>query len=205
VPRRGLDHAAVVELAAAIADREGLAAVTLARVAAEAGVRPPSLYNHVAGLEDLLRGIALLGVRELRAQLQAAAVGRAGDDALRAAAGAYRAYAHAHPGRYAAAMRAPAAGDDELAAEAAETVATVATLLRAWALPEDEVVHAVRAVRSALHGFVALEADGGFGLPVDREASFDRLVAALAAGLAPQADQGGTSRVGGLRGGRPPA
>ena len=46
-----------------------------------------------------------------------------------------------------------------------------------------EVIHAVRAVRAALHGFVALEALGGFGLPVDREASFDRLVAALAAGL----------------------
>jgi hypothetical protein len=80
-------------------------------------------------------------------------------------------------------MRAPSASDQELAAAAADAVATVATLLRAWALPDAEVVHAVRAVRSALHGFVSLEAVGGFGLPVDREASFDRLVDALAAGL----------------------
>jgi AcrR family transcriptional regulator len=184
----------VVALAVAIADGDGLDAVTLARVAAEAGVRPPSLYNHVAGREDLVRAIALIGIRELGAAMQAAAVGRAGDDALRAAAGAYRAYAHAHPGRYAAAMRAPAAGDEALAAAAAETAATVATLLRAWTLPEEEMVHAVRAVRSGLHGFVALEADGGFGLPVDREASFDRLVAALAAGLGIQAQRGSTSR-----------
>lgn len=183
MPRRGLDRAAVVGLAAAIADREGLEAVSLARVAAEAGVRPPSLYNHVAGRDDLVAGIALLGVRDLDAAMRDAAVGRAGDDALRAAAGAYRAYAHEHPGRYAAAMRAPSAGDEELTAAAADTVATVTTLLRAWSLPDDEIVHAVRAVRAALHGFVALEAGGGFGLPVDREASFDRLVDALAAGL----------------------
>jgi hypothetical protein len=126
--------------------------------------------------------------------MQAAAVGLAGTDALRAAARAYRDYAHAHPGRYAAAMRAPAAGDEALAAAAAETVETVARLLRAWELPEDEMVHAVRAVRSGLHGFVALEAGGAFGLPVDREASFDRLVAALAAGVGAQVKRGSTSR-----------
>jgi AcrR family transcriptional regulator len=183
VPRRGLDRAAVVDLASTIADAEGLEAVTLARVAAAAGVRAPSLYNHVAGRDDLLAGVALRGVRDLDAAMGAAAVGLAGDDALRAASRAYRAYAHAHPGRYAAAMRAPSAGDEQLAAAAADTVATVTTLLRAWSLPEDEIVHAVRSVRAALHGFVALEAVNGFAMPVDREASFDRLVDALAIGL----------------------
>jgi AcrR family transcriptional regulator len=194
VPRRGLDRTAVVELAAGIADREALDAVTIARVAADAGVRPPSLYNHIAGRDDLVAAIALLGVRDLDAAMRSAAIGRAGDDALRAAAGAYRAYAHAHPGRYAAAMRAPAAGDEALAAAAADTIATVTTLLRAWELPEDDAIHAVRAVRAALHGFVALEAAGGFGLPVDREASFERLVDALATGLGTRAKRAGTAR-----------
>jgi AcrR family transcriptional regulator len=194
VPRRGLDRTAVVELAAGIADREALDAVTIARVAADAGVRPPSLYNHIAGRDDLVAAIALLGVRDLDAAMRSAAIGRAGDDALRAAAGAYRAYAHAHPGRYAAAMRAPAAGDEALAAAAADTIATVTTLLRAWELPEDDAIHAVRAVRAALHGFVALEAAGGFGLPVDREASFERLVDALATGLGTQPKRAGTAR-----------
>jgi hypothetical protein len=56
-------------------------------------------------------------------------------------------------------------------------------VLRHWALEGDEAVHAVRVIRSAVHGFVALEAAGGFGLPLDRDASFDRLVATLTAGL----------------------
>jgi len=45
----------VVEEAARIADAEGLAEVTLARVAESLGVRAPSLYNHVEGLPGMLR------------------------------------------------------------------------------------------------------------------------------------------------------
>jgi len=41
----------------------------------------------------------------------------------------------------------------------------------------------VRVVRSALHGFVALELNGGFGMSLDLDESFDRLVDVLARGL----------------------
>jgi AcrR family transcriptional regulator len=99
MPRMGLDAGRVVEVAAGIADADGLEAVTLARVAADLGVRAPSLYNHVDGRSDLLRAIAVLGVRELTAALREAAVGRSSADALTAAAHAYRAYARATPRR----------------------------------------------------------------------------------------------------------
>jgi AcrR family transcriptional regulator len=185
VARQGLDRARVVEAAARLADAEGLAALTLARVAADLGVRTPSLYNHVGGLEDLRGGVAVLGLRELTDTLRRAAVGRSGADGLHALAAAYRAYAGDHPGRYAAgAVAAPAAGDDdEHAAEAAEAVAVISAVLSAWDQGAEDAVHAERAVRSALHGFVALEAGGGFGLDVDVDESYRRLVAGLAAGL----------------------
>jgi len=173
-----------VEAAARIADADGLDALTLARVAGELGVRTPSLYNHVGGLDDLRRGVALLGLGELTAALRAAAVGRSGADALHALAAAYRAYAAAHPGRYAAgAVAAPAPGDEEYAAAGAETIAVITAVLAAWELGDDDAIHAVRAVRSALHGFVSLEAAGGFGLELDLDESYRRLVAALAGGL----------------------
>jgi hypothetical protein len=41
----------------------------------------------------------------------------------------------------------------------------------------------VRAYRSALHGFVSLEVNGGFGLPQDVDESFEALVAVLVAGI----------------------
>jgi len=46
-----------------------------------------------------------------------------------------------------------------------------------------ELVHAVRAVRSALHGFVPLEMQGGFRMSEDVDVSYARLVALLEAGL----------------------
>jgi AcrR family transcriptional regulator len=183
MPRVGLDAARVVDVAAGIADAEGLDAVTLARVATELGVRSPSLYNHVDGRADLLRAIAVLSVRELTAALREATVGRSGADALAAAAHAYRAYARAHPGRYAATLAAPTRGDEEHRAAATEAVDVMLAVLREWDLHEDDAVHVVRAFRSALHGFVAIEAADGFGMDVDVEVSFDRLLATLAEGV----------------------
>lgn len=181
--RRGLDTAAVLAVAARIADADGLQAVTVARVAAAVDVRGPSLYNHVAGRDGLLRGIARDALGELTGRLRSASVGRSGPDALTAAAAAYRAYAREHPGRYDAIQRAPARGDPELAAAAGEAVDVLAGILRAWGLEGDEAIHAVRGLRSALHGFVDLERIGAFQLPASLDASYDRLVQSVAAGL----------------------
>jgi AcrR family transcriptional regulator len=183
VPRQGLDRERVVAAGAAIADAEGLEALTLARVAADLGVRPPSLYVHVEGLGALRRGIALLGVRELAAAMREAAVGRAREDALAAVARAYRAYALAHPGRYAATVRAPDPSDTELSAAAGEAVEVLAAVLRGWGLRGADGIHAVRGIRAALHGFAEVERAGGFGLATSVDESFERLVATLAAGL----------------------
>jgi AcrR family transcriptional regulator len=184
VARRGLDHAQVIAAACEIADADGLDAVTLARVAAALEVRTPSLYNHVEGLDGLRRGIALRGTAELTTALRDASVGRAGEDALRAIAGAQRAYALAHPGRYAATAAAPPVDDRQRQEAAAEGVAVIAAALRGFDLAGDEAIHAIRGVRSAVHGFAALELAGGFGMPVDVDVSFDRLIDLLAAGLA---------------------
>lgn len=181
--RRGLSRERVISVAGDLADAEGLAAVTVARVAAELGVRGPSIYNHVEGLAALRRGVAIAALDQLRDKLAAAAVGRSGEDALLGAAHAYREYASSHPGRYDAMQRAPAAGDAEQEAAAAELVAVLADILRGWELDEADTIHAIRAIRSALHGFVDLERVGGFGLDLPLSDSYERLVLGLAAGL----------------------
>jgi Tetracyclin repressor-like, C-terminal domain len=153
------------------------------RLGGAGGVRTPSLYNHVGSLDDVRRRVALLALAEIGDALRDAAVGRARDDALVAIARAYRAYARAHPGRYAATQRAPAAGDEELGATAGRAVDVLLAVLGGYGIEGEDAIHAARAVRSALHGFVALETGGGFGLPVALDESFDRMVAALARGL----------------------
>lgn len=51
---RGLTREAVVGTAVALADREGLRAVSIRRVAGELGIRPMSIYTHVASKDDLV-------------------------------------------------------------------------------------------------------------------------------------------------------
>ena len=184
-----LDRAAVVQAAAELADAEGLENLTLAALAARLGIRTPSLYNHVTGLEGLRRDLALRAVRELQERLARAAIGKAGDAAIVAFADAYRAFAHAHPGRYAASLRAPAPDDTEFQAVAAVVVEIIVAVLAFYDLHGDDAVHAVRALRSILHGFVALEAAGGFELPLDRDESYRRLVRVFIDGLSRAARQ----------------
>jgi AcrR family transcriptional regulator len=50
----GLTRSALVSAAIAIADAEGLDAVSIRRLAAELGARPMSLYTHIASKDDLL-------------------------------------------------------------------------------------------------------------------------------------------------------
>lgn len=168
-----------IDAAVRIADAEGLDAVTVARVAAALGVRP----HHLASLEALRRAVTLRGLRELGDVLRRAASGRVRAGALVAVADAYRVYAHAHPGCFAAAIVRPATGDVEVEQAGGEIVGVIVAVVGGWGIEDDDARHAARAIRGALHGFVTLEAAGGFGAPADCDESFVRLVRTLASGL----------------------
>ncbi|MFC8850115.1 MULTISPECIES: TetR/AcrR family transcriptional regulator [unclassified Micromonospora] len=179
MPRAGLNQQVVVREAARLADEVGLHQLTLAALAGRLGVALPSLYKHVKGADALTQKLAALATAELAAALTAAAAGRAGGDALRAVAAAYRDYARRHPGRYPAAQRVPDARDPDHVAASDRAVGAIYAILRGYGLGGDDAVDATRTLRSALHGFVTLEAAGGFGLPRDLDRSYDRLVAGL--------------------------
>jgi AcrR family transcriptional regulator len=183
VSRRGLTGPSVIAAAGDLADREGLDAVTVARLASRLGVRAPSLYNHVAGLAGLRAGIAAAALGDLHAELQSAVAGRSGEEAVLAVAGAYRSFARAHTGRYQALQQAPPAGAPELMALASAVVELLARVLEPWRLSDAGTIHAIRALRSAMHGFVDLERMGGFGIDLSLDESYQLMVRGLIAGL----------------------
>lgn len=184
MPRGGLNAARVVEEAERISDELGLPNLTLTGLANRLGVRQPSLYKHIASIDGLHRSIAVRAKRELAQTLGAAAVGRSGADALASMARSYRRWALEHPGRYEATQRYATRGDVEAEDADRAGVEVVAAVLAGFGLGGEDAIHAIRGIRSALHGFVSLEAGGGFGLPVDIEGSFERLVDALVGALA---------------------
>lgn len=147
----------IVEAAAAVLEAEGPGAVTMRRLAAELGMRAPSLYKHVAGRDDI---VAALQERALAGMAEALAA--AGPD-LPAIARAYRSWALAHPRLYAVATRGPLHRDrirPGVEAAAAARIVAVAG--------GDE--HLARTLWSLAHGLVDLELTGRFppGADLDR-------------------------------------
>ncbi|MCL5997135.1 MAG: WHG domain-containing protein [Chloroflexi bacterium] len=187
MPRRaGLDTAAVVKAAADLVNDEGVEALTLNRLAKRLGIQPPSLYNHIDGLPGLYRELALLSARGLGDCMGAAAMGKSGPAGVMAVAQAYRAYIKASPGVYLGGLRVPraqAATDPELQAAEDHVVQIVLAVVASFGLAGADALHAVRGLRSVVHGFATLELAGGFGLPLDCDESFRRLVTMLIHGL----------------------
>lgn len=182
--KAGLTRDDVVGAAQSIADREGLEAATLTAVAAELGIKTPSLYNHVEGLEGLRRQLAIHGARALEASFRKAVGESTGIDALRAICHADREFATHHPGLYDSFLPAPSEKQDpELYGELASPVFFIAGLLLDMGIPQEEAIHLIRALRATLHGFLDLEANRGFGMPVDIDASFLEAVEMMLAGI----------------------
>lgn len=161
MPRVGLTADRLIRAGAELADEAGFDQVTVTALARRFGVKAASLYSHVRNSHTLKTGIALLALEELADRAADALAGRAGRDALTAFGCVYRDYAREHPGRYTAA-RLPL--DPETAASSAGVrhAQMMRAILRGYDLTEPEQTHAVRLLGSVFHGYVSLEAAGGF-------------------------------------------
>ena len=179
--RRGLTREIVVTAAAALMDAAGNPdAITLADLAAHFHVKVPSLYNHVNGIVDLRDGVALHTYEQFHAALRDAAIGRSADDALMAAALAARRFAHEHPGLYPLLMR-PVG--EAVSGPGQRIIDLLMRIMAAYDLSDNDALHAIRGLRSIMHGFVDIEQSGGFGLPLDLDESYKRLVTVFIQGL----------------------
>lgn len=178
-PRAHLSTGTVVATANDLLQSGGEQALTLHNLASRLGVQTPSLYNHVDGMPGLLRELRLLNARLLESRLVDAALGKSGAPALLQLAQAYRAYIMSNPELYNLTLRASGSEsqpDAELRELEGRIVAIVLAVLESFDLRGEDALHAARGLRSLAHGFATLEAAGGFGLPLDCDESFHRLV-----------------------------
>ncbi|MBB0245314.1 TetR family transcriptional regulator [Streptomyces alkaliphilus] len=174
----------MVAAGAALADEVGLPHLTMGLLAERVGVRTPSLYKHVGGQEDLQRRIAALALGEAADAVDDAVRGRAGRDALAAAARAFRGFVLEHPGRYAATIgMEPSGPDDPLALAGRRLLDAFTAVLRGYGIGEADVDHALRMLRSLCHGFATLQTANGFQWSTDIDESFEWLITFADRGL----------------------
>lgn len=184
MPRAGLAPASVTEAGAMLVDEMGFAQLSMGLVAERLGVKTPSLYKHVASQADLAHRIAILAATEFGDAIRDATQGRAGSDALAAAAQAMRTYVREHPGRYAAVNSArPYGPDDPFIPASNRALDALSAVLRGYQLDPAQEIHALRMLRSMLHGFSTLEVAGGFQIDTDVDDSFTWMITFIDQGL----------------------
>ena len=184
MPRAGLSPASVTEAGAALIDEIGFEHLSMGRLAERLGVKTPSLYNHIASQADLAHRIAVLAMTELAAAIHDATQGRSGKEALVAGAQAMRTYVLQHPGRTAVGNAAIVTGpDDPLVPAIGGVLASWSAMLHGYRLDSGEEVHALRMLRSILHGFATLEAIGSFQINTDVDDSFTWMLGFVDQGL----------------------
>ncbi|MFJ9341953.1 TetR/AcrR family transcriptional regulator [Streptomyces sp. NPDC101733] len=184
MPRAGLVPASVTEAAAALADEIGFKNLSMGLLAERLGVKTPSLYKHVASQADLAHRIAVLAMTELADTVRDATQGRSGKEALVAGAHAMRTYVLEHPGRYAAGNAAIVTGpDDPLIPAVGRVLASWTAMLHGYRLDPDQEIHALRMLRSLLHGFSSLEAIGSFQINTEVDDSFTWMLGFIDQGL----------------------
>jgi AcrR family transcriptional regulator len=181
--RIGISREDVIRQAAELADREGVAAVTLARLALVNNVRTPTISHHVISLAQLRADIAVLAVEELAEALQLAATGKTGVDAVRAMYRAYRSYVHNFPGRYTASVETPDPRDERRLAAAGRLARHLVDVFGQIGLGGEDAMRAARLLRSAVHGYATLELKSAWQMPLDNDATFDWLLDVIINGL----------------------
>ncbi|WP_353816667.1 TetR/AcrR family transcriptional regulator [Agromyces sp. SYSU T00266] len=170
--------------ACGILEREGVQGLTMQAVAAELGVRAPSLYKHLRDRDALVRLVAEDVATELGIRMDAVlAAGADPADAVRAIAASARRYAHEHPHGYGLIFG--PLPDAARARGSAMERASAAILEAARRLSgEERALESARTITAWMHGFTTMELAGAFRLggSVDEAWTYglDHLVRGLA-------------------------
>ena len=149
-----LSRERILRCAVQVADREGLDAASLRKVASELGVHVTSLYNHLPTKEALLDGV----VEELFAEADLPMGGLPWDEWVRRFVTAIATMAREHPGAFAVLLRRPAQGS-----RAAETFEAGLAAFHRAGLDVTESYAAVKAVALGVLGCCAEQATLAMG------------------------------------------
>jgi AcrR family transcriptional regulator len=158
----------ILEAALAIADEQGLAAVTMRAVAAKIGLTAMALYPHVTSKDDLLDGL----VGRLLAELSRPDPAQPWRDRLRALGRSARELAHRHPAVVPLLFARPAITPD-----AVLVVDGIYQALLDAGVPDAEVARVERMVSTFVLGYAISETGGRFaaGDPRERRALLERI------------------------------
>lgn len=182
--RPGLTKERIIERALELAEEEDLSNVTMANLARSFSIKPPSLYNHFKNLHEIKQAMALEAQEMLYNDLKEAVDGEGeSGDRIQEMAKRYVKFASRFSGIYEASLLAPDLKERSLQQGEEPLVELLQKYVAPYNLSEQETIHAIRGLRSLLHGLVDLNKREGFKRSVDLEETRSYLVQTFVNGL----------------------
>jgi AcrR family transcriptional regulator len=184
---------ALLEAAERLLETEGPDALSVRRIASEAGVAPMSVYNRFEGKNGIVDELFTRGFDELSERMRSIDV-RDPIEALHETGRRYGAFGREHPAMYAVMFEQAVPGyepSEEAIVHASRCFEELATHVRramaAGAIVDGDAQDVAQQLWSACHGAVSLQLRG-FGCVDDMVANHERLNACLVRGLAVPVD-----------------
>lgn len=156
---------AVIQAASDIADERGLNKLSLKAVAEKLNIKTPSLYNHIACLDDLLRAVAHNGMRKMNEKMKQAAIGAVGVTAIKAVSVEYLNYMIEHPGVYETIQWATWHGTDETTAIFDDYLSLLTTLVKSCSFDQSKTNDILNMLTGIIHGYTTLQLKYAFSNP----------------------------------------
>ena len=173
----------VTDSALAILEREGIARVTMARVATAAGVRAPSLYKRFPDRAALLGRVRLQVLRDLERLMATTASSLDPGASLEAMGEAYRFFALRRPHAYLLLYAPGVTEHPETAPARLAAVRPLFDALRALGVDDPHLLPASRSLVAFVHGYVTMEIAGAFHMAKPDASHFRFGLRALLASL----------------------
>ncbi len=181
--RAGLDKNIVVEKAAQMANQIGLDNIQLKALAERLNIQPPSLYNHIKGLDNLHYELMLYGWRHMEERMIEAADGVSGYAAWEAICRAFYAYATENPGVFSAMLWYNKYRDQETMMVTRKVFSICSDITASLGISDENCNHLIRTFRAFLEGFCLLVNNHSFGHALPVEDSFTLSLQVLIAGM----------------------
>lgn len=180
--RADIDKSVIINKAVELANEIGFEKVTLKLLASNLNIKPPSLYNHINGLEDLQKEVMLYGWKQVEERIIEAAIGVTGYDALEAMGRTFYKYATENPGVFDAMLWYNKFQSDEMQDATKRIFSVIYKIFSTLNISQENCDHLIRTYRAFLEGYILLVNNNAFGHPLSIEDSFEISLKVLKAG-----------------------
>lgn len=177
------DRETIIETACALIEQDGVENLSLGKLAAQLGIKAPSLYRHIANKDALLHAVIELTFLRLFEAYDAVLASASDDpvDQILELSRVHRSFAHAHPNTYMLAYTVPdpvIPANPDMLLERAIIIQKIVAQISG----EESSLSALRGLLALVHGFATLELNGQLRRGGDLSATFDEVICAYLKG-----------------------